>query len=296
VGIIQVPKQAPLDPGEELTVQHTLNRDVTPAVRLIGHDRIQPEAGPGLDIPVTLYWQALDDVHESYQVSFALLDEAGQTVFHVASEPHSGQYPTHLWTAGEVVQDRHDLPIPGDLDAGSYDLELSIRDADDEAHVSPKIDLGQVEIKGRPRYFKTPEDIQYPQGGDFDHKVRLLGFDLAETTPGETVQLTLYWQALDNMRDSYLVFVHILDSDLTIWGQHDSIPGQGTLATDTWFEGEVISDVHPIVLDPEIPDGDYGIEIGLYDPDSGQRLNVSSPESADRQNHILLELPIHVQR
>jgi hypothetical protein len=191
------------------------------------------------------------------------------------------------------------LPIPGDLDVESYHIQLSLWDADAGAYASPKIDLGQVDVKGRPHHFEIPEDIQYPQGGDFDYKVRLLGFDLDETapTPGETVHLTLYWQALDVMQASYRVFLHLLDDpDLTIWGQDDTIPGHGTLATDTWLKGEVISDVHPVVLNPNIPDGDYNIEIGFYEPDSGQRLNVSSPESADRQNYILLELPIHVQR
>lgn len=299
VGTVQVPKQTPLDPGEELAVHHAVNRDMAPSVRLIGYDPIQPEASPGQTLPVTLYWQALDDAHMSYQVRLALLDEAGRVVLDIKNGPHSGQYPTDLWTAGEIVQDRHDLPIPGYLDGGSYHLQLTLWDAGAEVDVSPKVDLGRVEVSGRPHHYEIPEDIQYPQGGDFDYKVRLLGFDLDETAPlpGETVQLTLYWQALDAMRDSYQVFIHILDdSDLTIWGQHDSIPGQGTLATDTWFKGEVISDVHPIVLDPKTPDGDYVIEIGFYEPDSGQRLSVSSRESADRQNYILLELPINVQR
>ncbi len=88
----------------------------------------------------------------------------------------------------------------------------------------------------------------------------------------------------------------MLDPDLTIRAQHDSIPGQGTLPTDTWLPARSFSDVHPIALATDVPEGAYQIEVGLYDPGDGQRLTVSSQETAGKQDHIVLERPIHVRQ
>jgi len=101
--------------------------------------------------------------------------------------------------------------------------------------------------------------------------VRLLGYSLDrdDVVPGETVNVTLYWQALTPLGEDYTVFVHLLGEHNPVtggplWAGHDGQPDGGHYPTGRWQPGEVILDVHPLAVPPEAPPGEYELEVGLY--------------------------------
>jgi len=151
-----------------------------------------------------------------------------------------------------------------------------------------------VKVEGRPRQF-TPPPIEYPLFAQLGESIKFLGYRLrAETVkPGETLHLTLYWQALAEMNTSYTVFTHLLDKDNQIWGQKDSVPGDGTLPTTGWLRGEVIADEYDIVVKPEIPAGEFILEIGMYEGATGQRLPIVDERGDTLEDRIILG-PIRV--
>lgn len=109
--------------------------------------------------------------------------------------------------------------------------------------------------------------------------IRLLGYsvDGERVSPGDTVLLTLYWQALVPMDADYTVFSHLLGGHNAatqgpVWAGHDSPPLQGHYPTRVWQPGEVILDVHPLVLPVDAPPGRYELEAGLYDLTTMTRL------------------------
>jgi hypothetical protein len=87
--------------------------------------------------------------------------------------------------------------------------------------------------------------------------------------------LTLYWQAVGEMDTDYTVFVHLVDGNGTVWGQHDSVPMNGTYPTTLWQPGEFVTDAHPLTLPPGLPPGDYRLEVGMYQVETGLRLAVA---------------------
>jgi uncharacterized membrane protein len=124
---------------------------------------------------------------------------------------------------------------------------------------------------------KRPElPMQHATEANFSGQVKLLGYTLKteEIQPGDSVQLTLYWQALADMETSYTVFTHLVDENERIMGQKDNPPVSGLYLTTEWTPGEKIVDRYEIATGPEIPPGEYSIEIGLYELDSGERLPV----------------------
>jgi hypothetical protein len=141
-----------------------------------------------------------------------------------------------------------------------------------------------------------------PLEANLGDQVRLLGYDLVngrrgggepgegrvEVKPGDSLHLMLYWQALAPMDVSYTVFTHLLDGNNVIWGQHDSVPGGGSLPTTGWVVDQVIEDPYVITVKPDAPAGDYRIEVGMYDAATGQRLEVLSAAEESVGDRVLL--------
>jgi hypothetical protein len=119
--------------------------------------------------------------------------------------------------------------------------------------------------------------------------VELLGYDLApnELRSGEAMHLTLYWRALNEMEVSYTVFVHMINKEDRIWGQRDSVPGNGTLPTTGWVKGEIIDDEYEFTVRPDAPPGEYLIEVGMYEAQTSRRLPVLGSQKPE--DRILLK-------
>jgi hypothetical protein len=139
-----------------------------------------------------------------------------------------------------------------------------------------------------PAYAKPPllseadlEKIPNPRSVTFDGQVKLLGYevDREAVRPGETFDVTLYWQALAPMERNYSVFVHLLDENELVLASQDTFPGQGTYPTRLWRAGEAIADVYTIVVPPTaFTPTSAQLEVGLYEFDSGKRLAVYGPQ------------------
>jgi len=92
--------------------------------------------------------------------------------------------------------------------------------------------------------------IQQPLRANLDNQVMLVGYSLntPQILAGETLLLTLTWQALADVSTSYTVFTHLLDGDNRIWAQVDSVPVGGTYPTSEWSVGEVVRKVGDHVI------------------------------------------------
>jgi hypothetical protein len=124
--------------------------------------------------------------------------------------------------------------------------------------------LAAVEVRGR--YGNLPYSL-----GD---QVELVGYRLTRelARPGETFELTLFWRGLRPMTHSYTVFTHLVGPDGQIHGQQDSLPAGGLLPTTAWRPGVIIPDEYTLPVAPEAPPGNYELEVGMYELDTGQRL------------------------
>jgi hypothetical protein len=63
-------------------------------------------------VRVTFQWQALRDLERDYVIFVHLRDSPVHAYTQADSEPRDGWYPTHLWQAGEVIEDAHVLTVP----------------------------------------------------------------------------------------------------------------------------------------------------------------------------------------
>lgn len=111
--------------------------------------------------------------------------------------------------------------------------------------------------------------------------IELAGYTLASQsplTPGERLQVTLYWRALAPIDKNYSVFVHLDDLQREILSQTDTYPGYGTFPTRQWQPGDLVEDPYWLRIPAQ---GDYPqlyrLSSGLYYLPSMKRLPVTYP-------------------
>ncbi len=124
--------------------------------------------------------------------------------------------------------------------------------------------------------------VQHPSQIDLGDEVLFLGYDISSesVTPGDSLSLTLYWEAQHRLRDNYSVFVHLDDlrPNYISWSLSEEI-NPADLPTSTWTPGFYVSDRHVLSISAETPPGLYVLRAGLYQPDSGERLTVLDEEN-----------------
>jgi hypothetical protein len=80
------------------------------------------------------------------------------------------------------------------------------------------------------------------------------------------------------MGEDYTVFVHLVGPDGRLQGQADSWPVQGTYPTSQWTPGREVTDPYEVRLESDAPPGPYRVEVGWYDLDTMQRLQIVDEE------------------
>ena len=135
-----------------------------------------------------------------------------------------------------------------------------------------------------------PPPMKYPLSANLGNMVQLLGYDLStdRLKPGDTLQLTLYWQALKKMEANYSVFTHLIDEDNHIWGQKDNWPVNNTHPTTEWVKGEIVIDRYDIIVDRDAPPGECTLEIGMYDLATNERMPILDAQRQVKDNAIIL--------
>ncbi|UCC87584.1 MAG: DUF2079 domain-containing protein [Anaerolineales bacterium] len=154
------------------------------------------------------------------------------------------------------------------------------------------------------RTFEQPR-VQTSVGMSLGGEVRLLGYDIAPAScrvvardqdsfegrpvDGCWLELVLYWQTQQPMNTDYTVFVHLVGPDGQILAQRDAPPDGGAYPTRRWAAGEVIADPVRVPLSSDLPPGSLELAVGLYRPDTGQRLPALDAQGQPLDEKVILE-------
>nr|HID14449.1 hypothetical protein [Anaerolineae bacterium] len=101
---------------------------------------------------------------------------------------------------------------------------------------------------------------------NFGDQMRLHGWRLETATlrPGDTLTVTLAWEATAELSDQYVVFVHLLAPDGTLAAQHDAPPVGRLLPPSAWPPGATFGYPVMVELPADLPAGDYRLLVGVY--------------------------------
>lgn len=241
---------------------------------LVGYSLDRAEAAPGDPFLLTLVWQAQTTPDVSAMTRLALVAPDGTAALQLDLPPVQNGFPTTQWVAGDLWLAQHGFRLPLNLDSGVYRWRLSLCDAMCRDLTA---DLGTITINAPERLFTPPPLAWAPDKGSFTDLTTLLGANLA--LADGRLSLTLAWRADAETAVSYRVFVHLVDESGQILAQSDGEPAAWTRPTTSWLPGEIVLDTHDLDL-TDVPAGTYALNIGLYDPQSGDRVPLTDGTTA----------------
>jgi 4-amino-4-deoxy-L-arabinose transferase-like glycosyltransferase len=276
-----------------------------PYLMFVRHDpeikRTWPEHQPALywrpDIPVPRFgyfgfpyragWKAVGTLVEQgvLDAVYASNEEQEVTDWYVRGAERTYCHQPEWYFVADDVQD--EVQIPNDEVKTAYDLWGKV-----EVSGGTRLRIySQHPLTATPTAYQaqafapvldartSPEQVVHeppsdytPAGYTLGQRIHLLGYrvNTAQSYPGGSVHLVLYWKALQPIEANYQVFTHLYDG--TLWGQHDGAPACAMRPTTQWEPGRIVRDEHVIPVDPSTPVGEVPLLVGMYRLDSYQRL------------------------
>ncbi|MEM7536875.1 MAG: glycosyltransferase family 39 protein [Chloroflexota bacterium] len=256
-----------------------------PVARLVGYDLRQDEATPGEPVELTLYWQAMTSVSSNYSIFLHATDDVGILQAQRDTYPAKGSLVTSEWPLDQMIVDQHRLDIPTTahaparlrFDIGLYTFETGQR-LPIRVKATPESDIADVgEVWTLGYVALQPSTTEALPTINFDDTIALVDYQLDKrtVTAGETLTLTLQWEALIDLADDYKVFTHLVLPPGAVWAQDDQTPQDGQSPTSTWVEGQRVDDTYLLTLPENAPSGTYFVEVGLYHEQTWERLRVN---------------------
>ncbi len=299
-------------------IQTSLNVRFANGIRLVGYE-VQPDwqapAAAKHDVRLTLFWRLDEDADRpAAQASSAFVHLANQDgVWADANGAVRGRYFYSWPRLQRTIEDSRILHPPEDMPNGKAffevglfrtdltgsDLKVRTDILDDQSRVvGDRVELGAIMI-GQPPPKADLSDLQ-PASARFDDRIELVGWrvDRDPAQPdGQIVRVDLGWRALARSTTDYTAFVHLVreDNNDQIVAQHDEAPGGVANPTTRWVPGETVRLTFVLQLPSGVPPDALRLRVGIYEPVSGKRLMVASPEedAAGTSGGTFLDLPLH---
>jgi len=119
----------------------------------------------------------------------------------------------------------------------------------------------------------------------FGSVLNFIGYQLPSTPDDQSVTLVTYWRVQARPEGQLRIFVHLIDAQGNIVAQYDGldIPPEG------WYRGDVLVQRHTLAI-PKDRDtaGVYQLKVGLYDPETLDRLQPLDSTGTSLGSYILL--------
>jgi hypothetical protein len=261
--------------GEDFVLEH----DLGAGVGIVQADLSR--AGSTLELAIV--WGTTAPPGMGFQADVSLVDAEGRRA-QVQRFEISPDWPSREWPANAIVRDKFSVDVAPGLDEGIYAVVVEqVRDGQVVGQEAMIGNLVVAKFDGGRGVFPLDHRID----ARFGDEMRLLGYTLEVI--GDEAHVTLNWQALRQMED-YKFFVHLDDAKSgALMAQTDVVPRQWTYPTSQWREGEIVPD--EIVLSLEgVPPGVYRLWVGVYQPDTGERLSIEdiSADLTIHENRLML--------
>ena len=219
------------------------------------------------------YWYARQNPSANTRVGWQLRDKTGRVMNEVKAWPYFGSQKASNWPTATLVDDAYWLPLPPGLAADTYELAVQVAEGDEATAWTP---VGTVNVaKSLPAQPQPAHALAARFGGLID----LVGVDLKQggraveafaprppvVRPGDNLEYTLYWRALQALQKNYHGFVHLVDREGRPIAKQDQLAGSLFRSPMLWDIFSLQPDRYPLRIPQDAPSGLYWPVVGLYE-------------------------------
>jgi mannosyltransferase len=261
-------------------IRHPLDLVLGDEIALLGYSISSSQVEAGGILQLTLFWQASKPIEQRYKVFTHVLDGRSQIVGQRDAEPVGGTRPTTTWQEGEVIADNYGVLVlrgtpPGEhqLEIGMYSLETGERlpVSQNGQSLGNRVLLEPIQVL-QPEAQPPIEALgmQVRREVDFG-PVRLLGYNLSKlgfehlpeepVGPGDTLHLTLFWQATAEIESDFTLSLQLQDQAGNVVVSREVRPTGGAYPPIDWEPGEIVRDQQNLQVPAELPSQDYKLLI-----------------------------------
>jgi hypothetical protein len=273
-------------------------------IALLGYDLPSVDVPQGGSIPIVVYARAEQALTTIIMPSASLggIEQRFTT---------DSRHLTTDWLPGEVIVERYEVYVPFALPAGQYPLSLHYDELTGERRTleysggADALELTEITVQPSPGAARRARSVDHGLaniGNEVLLKttwarvgsdVRLGIWDKPLTArPGQVLHLRLTWRALARPATSYTVFIHLIDAQGQVYLGHDYTPLGGAFPSYLWFpkwlEGQSVQDPYRLVLPPNLPAGEFWVEVGMYEMGSIRRIAQLSPDGTMVGDRLIL--------
>ncbi len=261
--------------------------------------KVLPEANRGLINRQGRVWLVVWNMPDAAQsfapeangVTVTEFNQLGRSAVMLAGQPAT--YVTNLATAFLNFKATTALPdqqfiyslMAAILASASGQTELAATQLDTARQNMPPHPEGAAKLARTEAIVATlaPVAIDHPLEANFSDTIMLHGYNLNpdRMTAGSNLKLTLFWQAIQPIRQDLRVFVHVRDQAGRTITQLDYQPFDGSYPTQQWQPGQLVLDSRQFQLPADITPGEYSLMIGFYDPLTMERLSLLDDKSGE---------------
>ena len=220
----------------------------------------------GNRLTLTLWWETLREAPLNYGIDFALLDAGGNEWLRFnAIAGGGGQYPTALWSPGEIVPDAYTVTLPDGIPAGQYRLRVALYNPLTLATV------GETMIEGVVQPVVSP----FPCGVEPRQALyREIGFEAAtaasQVAQGDSLPATVEWTTTAPPAQNYALRWTLQQDGAIVWQTETPLaPGAPSRA---WVPssgcGAFAVARHRLPIPDDLPGGDYRLAFQLVGEDA----------------------------
>jgi hypothetical protein len=275
--------------------QHRIDGRFGEHIVLLGYDLNSTSFEPGENLALTLYWYALDIPDQHYTLAIQLVSaipEANDMLVNFNTWTGGGTYPTGLWHPGDVIEDQYVLSLPRDVAAAqlwnlqlilfdtSHNQRLTFHPSDHPQAPTLGAQLERIRV-GAAAPPEIPPQVSLDKPYHFGKGIQLVALGRLK----ETETFVFWWRSEADVQKAYKVFVHLYDTEGELLTTGDTLPYRGGFPTSRWEVGDYVT-THATLSTP-LPDDEYYLGIGWYDPESGARLQASEADGTPLPNQML---------
>ncbi|GAB5492264.1 MAG: hypothetical protein Phog2KO_24790 [Phototrophicaceae bacterium] len=279
-----------------------------PEVRLLGYSMYPQDPIAGEPIYLSLYWQPLLELNESYEIFAQLWDDEAQVYAESHELPYEATYRTRLWREDEITVTQHVLFADETLDVQRYSLAINFyRIVQNEPLMTMGSDIipsqGAVLIDD---FRIAPEqetvaldtleaNIQFSDFLEINQleiqadSTALTPFGTWDLEANQVLDIALQWDVLARPPLDYSYFLHLIPTgeDQPI-AQYDSALTIDNLPSGAWRLGDSWLDMSQIQVPADIASGTYDLWMGVYFYGDGVRLETRLDDALQADSRLLL--------